>query len=171
MRSRVAYLAILLATVASAAVAVGWADGEFQRVEPPSEIARPVPRPDWVWAMNRPYRRFQFDWTWVCVAATVGMGAVVARGPSRPPGTIVVIVALLVGVVTVGHYLLTAPAIFRTNGDCYGLHNALQVRMPGAILGAWVVTWGRKSGWRGRLIGGIWMVPVAMLVVYGILFG
>jgi hypothetical protein len=173
MSSRILNVAILLATIGSAAVSVRWADREFRRVEPPTETARPVPRPEWFWALNRPYRRLQFDWTWVCVAATVGMGAVVARDPRprRRPGAIVVIVALLVGVVSAAHYLVTAPAIFRTHGDCYGLHNALQVRVPGAILGAWALTWGRKAEWRGRLIGWMWMVQVGMLVAYGILFG
>ena len=79
---------------------------------------------------------------------------------------------LLVGLGTAAHYLLTAPPIFRTNGDCYGLRSALNVRVPGAVLGAWVVTRGRRRmGWAGRLVGGLWMVGVAMLVAYGILFG
>jgi hypothetical protein len=171
MSSRVWTVWILLATIASAVVAVRWADREFQRVEPPSGTVWSVPRPEWVWALNRPYRRFQHDWTWVCVAATAGMGAVVARDSWRRAGTIVVIVALLVGIVTTAHYLLAAPPISRRNGASYGLHNALQVRVPGAVLGTWAVTWGRKSDWRGRLIGGMWMVEVGMLIAYGVLFG
>jgi hypothetical protein len=52
-----------------------------------------------------------------------------------------------------------------------GLRNALEFAIPGAILGVWAVTWGRKMEWRGLLIGWMWMAQVAMLVAYGVLFG
>jgi hypothetical protein len=62
------------------------------------------------------------------------------------------------------HFFLAAPAIFKSNGICYGLRDALQFRVPGAILGALAVTWGRKVDWRGWLVAGLWMVEVGMLV-------
>lgn len=173
MNRRALNVAIVLATTVSAVIVVRWADGEFQRVEPPTRPDAPIPRPRWIWSWHRPYRRLQSDWIWVCASATVGLGASVLLDPRarRRPGAGVALVALLVGVVTASHYLLAAPAIFRRNGDCYGLRDALQFRVPGAILGAWAVTWGRKPDWRSRLIGGMWMADVAMLVAYGIVFG
>jgi|GEM_PF-3852288 len=175
MSSRVLNVLILLATITLGVIAVRWADREFQRVEPPSENFRPVARPWWMWTIHRPYRRLQHAWTWVCAAVTLGAGAV-ALDPKtwkRPvdPGTVIVVVALLVSGVTIANYLLASPAIFRRNGDCYGLINALEYRVPGAILGTWAVTFGRKAGWRGRLVGWMWMAGVGMLIAYGILFG
>jgi hypothetical protein len=178
MRSRAINAIILLAAIALAVVAVRWADREFERVDLGSETFRPAHRPDWIWVLHRPYRRLQHDGIWACVAATVGIGAILAvdrrtwsrRGLSRP-GTVVILVTLLVGVATAAHYLLAAPGIYRLNGTCYGLRNALEFAIPGAILGVWAVTWGRKMEWRGLLIGWMWMAQVAMLVAYGVLFG
>jgi hypothetical protein len=168
-------MAILLVASCFAAIAVRWADGEFRRIEPPVEEFHSVSRPDWVWAMHRPYRRVENAWIWVCSAVSLAMGALVTldgrwRRP-WPSGTIIVLVALMVGILTTAHFFLAAPAMFKTNGLCYGLRNALEFRVPGAILGALVVTWGRKVDWRGRMIVGVWAVEVGMLVAYGVLFG
>jgi hypothetical protein len=178
MSRRWSLVAILLATLALACVAVRWADREFQHIEPPSRGANQagVSRPDWVRALGRPYRRFRNGWAWACVAATVGVAAVVASDARtwRAPlgsGSIVSLVTLLIVVATLAHFLLAAPPFFRAEGVCYGLRDALQYRVPGAILGAWCVTWGRKSDWRGRLVVGMWMVNMGLLVAYPALFG
>lgn len=180
-------LIIFLATIAMADALVRWADREYLRVEPPSQRSRPSDgsRPDWLLTWLHPYRRLQHDWFWFCVAATVGAGALLAvdgrtwtrRGRARP-GTMVVFVSLLVGGVTAAHHILIAPPFGRPNGLSYSLLNALEFRMPGAILGVWVVTWLRP--WRGspdprehtaRIVGWIWMANVGLLVGYGLLFG
>jgi hypothetical protein len=172
-RSRWPDVAILLAALIMAVVAVRWADAEFRRVQPTTAPARNLSRPNWVGASLRPFERLMNAWVWVCVSATVGVWAVAVRDPKswRRPGTVVVTVALLVGVVTAVHLLVGAAAIFRRNGLCYGLRNALEARVPGAIIGAWAITWGRKHDWASRVVSGMWMGHPGMLVAHALLFG
>ncbi len=166
---------VLLAAVCLTVVAVRWADGEFQRLDPPEPKVHSVERPDWIWAIQKPYRWVQNSWFWIGSVATLAMGALVALdGRRRRPyssGPIVVMVALVVGSLTAIHFLLTASAFFKLNGICYGLQNALFFRVPGAILGALVATRARKIDWRGTLVAGLWMMDVALLIAYGVLFG
>ncbi|WP_435008446.1 hypothetical protein P12x_005656 [Tundrisphaera lichenicola] len=178
MNRRWPVFAIILATLVLAVILIRWADGEFLRIESSSidVNTHAVRRPDWFWVLLYPYRRFQHGWTWACVAATVGMGAIVAldgkvwRRPARP-GRAIVLVALSVMCLSMIFVVLAAPPIFRANGICYGLSDAVHYRVPGAILGAWVVTWGRRIDWRGQLVGWVWAAEVGMMIAYGFLFG
>jgi hypothetical protein len=177
---------ILVGAAAVAFAGVAWADREFVRVEPkaPDVNTHVVERPDWFWGLIYPYRRFQHDWIWVCVAATLGAGAVLARdGWGRRslsrPGTNAVFVMLLVGGLTAAQQLLVRHPIFASAyGMSYDLIEVLNAGVPGAIIGAWVVSWfgsrRRDPDWRerfARLVGWLWMVDVAMLIAYGLLFG
>ena len=171
MIRRLAIVAILLTTLASAIILVRWADGEFHRVEPPGVSPR----------RDRPYRRIQHALIWVGAAASVGMGAIVALdGRKRPcgPGTLAAVVSALIVVATAADFLLAAPAIDRQNGTCYGLRNVLEYRVPGAIIGAWAVAWlwPRRAQpdwreWGGRIVFSLWMANVSMLIAHGVLFG
>jgi hypothetical protein len=78
---------------------------------------------------------------------------------------------------SVDQQILVIPVSSRPNGLCYSLLNALEYRMPGAILGVWVVTWLRpgrgRPDWRERVarsLGGIWMMNVGLLIGYGLIF-
>jgi hypothetical protein len=187
---------ILVATIALACAILRWADRQFRRVEGPSRFLRiegpsqlrnrgNVHRPEWVWAMAHPYRRLQHDWLWISVVVTLGAAGMLALdrrtwhrwGLSRP-GTIVVLVALLVGGATVAQQILMVPLSSRPNGLCYSLRNALEFRMPGAILGVWVVTWLRpvrgRPDWRERFarsVGWIWIANVGLLIGFGLIVG
>jgi hypothetical protein len=168
-------VAVLLAAACLLVVAVRWADGEFQPLDRPGQETHFVSRPDWIWAIHWPYRRVQNSWIWICSVATLAMGAlVVLDGRWRRPyssGTIVVMVALVVGGLTAIHFLLTDPASFNPSGIRYGLQNTLSSCVPGAILGALAATRARKMDWRGALVTGLWMTDVALLIAYGVLFG
>jgi hypothetical protein len=178
---------VLLATLALAVVLVRWADREYLRVEAPNTAERlhTVSRPDWVWAMEHPYRRLGHDWVWLCVAANLVAAAVLAtdcrifsRRRLARLGTAVVLVSLLVGGVSVAQQLLVPPALGPSYGLSYSLLNALEPRLTGAILGVWVVFWLRPRRGRpdfreriARLVGWMWMANVALLIGYGLLFG
>lgn len=177
---------LIVATVAAAIVLVRWADQEYLRVETPFAYqVRTVNRPEWVWALQRPYQRLQHGWPWFCVAATLGAGAILAcdretwtrRRLSRP-GTTVVFVVILLGALTAAHQAFLAPTFTRSNGICYSVSNGLNFRLPGAILGVWVVGWLRphhsKPDWperAGRMVGWMWLANVGLLIGYGVLFG
>jgi len=182
-------LAIVLVAVGLAFAAVSWADREFLLAEPPSREPPPQvsTRPAWLLEWNHPYRRMQHDAVWVFGAATVGIGAVIARdgrtrrrGGLSGPGTMVVLVTLLVGGVAVANQLLAErPNVSPPAGLSHYLGNVLQYRLPGAILGAWVVGWlgsrrRTRPDWRERLaraVGWLWMATVGLLVGHAILFG
>ena len=174
MRSRILTIAMLLGTIALTAAWVPWADREFQRAETSTD-AHAVSRPPWVWAIQRPYRRLQHAWTMLCLAVTVGSGVIVLDPKTwrRPvdPATIIVIVALVASGLTAANAMMASTWMRNPNGFSYVLGNLLEYRMPGAILGAWFVTLGRKVGWRGQLIAGMWMAGVAMTIAYGVIFG
>jgi hypothetical protein len=176
---------ILLATIALGVLAVRWADAAFLQTEPPPKDLPPAApaRPEWIWAIYHPYRRLQHDWVWVSVAATLGVGAILAldartwsrRGLSRP-GTNVVFVTLLVGVATALQQLLAGFAAAASKS--YDLGEVLGSDLPGAILGAWVVvSLGSRPHhadwreWLGRLVAWFWIVDAAMLILYAPLFG
>lgn len=178
---------IVLVTTVLAWILVRWADREYRRVERPVRVERrhSVPRPDWIWALEYPYGRCQHDWVWICAAFTLGVGAILAtdgrtwsrRGLSRP-GTMVVLVVLVVGGVTIAQQSLALPVSARPNGLSYSLGNALEYRLPGAIVGVWVVAWLRPrrrcTDWRERaagFVGWSWMATVGLLIGYGLLFG
>jgi hypothetical protein len=177
---------ILVGAAVVAYVGVAWADREFVRFEPKALDVNThvVERPDWFWGLVYPYRRFQHDWIWVCVAATLGAGALLARdGWGRRslsrPGANAVFVMLLVGGLTVAQRLLAwMPRFVAAQGTSHDLDEVLNAGLPGAIIGSWVVSWfgsrRRDPDWRerfARLVGWLWMVDVAMLIAYGLLFG
>ena len=183
-RSRSPDIVILVAAIALAIVTVNWADCEFLIREPPDRDARIVRRPDWIVRLNHPYRRLEHDFICVCVAATVAAGAILARdratwtrrGLSRP-GTAAVFVVLLVGGVTVAdRLLLSRYGLGASSPVSYELQISLGFRIPGAIIGAWVVAWPwwrRRPAWRelmARLVAMLWMANVALLIAYALLF-
>lgn len=178
---------ILLATIAVAVVLVRWADREYLRVEAPAAWRRSqvVSRPDWVWPLEQPYRRLQHDWVGLCVAATLGVVGLLAidgrtwtrRGLARP-GTIAVLAILLVGGASAATFLLVPVGPRHSVGLSYDLGDVLAFRMPGTILGVWVVGWLRPHRGRpdlrerlARLVGWMWMARVGLLIGYGLLFG
>lgn len=174
MKRRIALIVIAIATLALAVATVVWGDGEFRRYMPATVPPRVVSRPDWVRVLYHPYQRFQNAWFWIRVVATAGAWATVAldgrKGLARP-GTAVVTVAFLFICLKSAHFLLAVPTIYRPFGTTVGLHHALAFQVPGAILGAWAVTWGRKPDWRGRIITGMWASGFVLLFTHGILFG
>lgn len=178
---------ILTATLVVAFAMVSWADAEYRRVEAPSmpRAIHAVSRPSWFWLLEGPYRRLKHDWFWLCVAYTLGIGAILVcrretwtrRRLSRP-GTIVVFVLILLRTVTAAHQAFLAPAFARPSGMCYSLTNVLNFRLHGAILGVWVVGWLRPSrsvpDWperAGRIVGWMWLANVGLLIGCGVLFG
>lgn len=190
-------MAILLAAASLAVVAVRWADREFLAAEPLPESPplHSASRPGWVWPLHRPYRRVQHDGVWFAAAATLGVGALLARdgriwdrrGLSRP-GAAGVLVALLVGGGAVAHQLLAGrPLYTQAAGACYDLRNALDLRLPGAVLGAWIVAWLGWLGWLGsprrrrrrpdwreraaRAVGWLWLADAGLLIAYALFFG
>jgi hypothetical protein len=183
-RSRWPDIVIALAAIALAIVTVRWADREFLIRELPDRSAHWTARPAWLIRLNHPYRRLQHDIIWVCVAATVAAGAILARDPATwtrrglsRPGTAAVLVILLAGGVTVADRLLVGRyGLAASNALSYDLRNALDYRIPGAIIGAWVVAWPwwrRRPAWRERMarfVGLLWMANVGLLIAYGLLF-
>jgi hypothetical protein len=178
---------LVLAALPLAVLLVQWADREYLRVEAPNIAQRrpTVSRPDWVWACENPYRRFSHDWTWLCVAATIGAcgllatdGHIFTRRRLARPGTAAVLVGLLVGGAFVAQQLLVPPTLGRSNGLSCNLRNALETRLTGAILGVWVVSWLRPPRGRpdfreraARLVGWMWMAGIVLMIGYGLLFG
>jgi hypothetical protein len=146
---------------------------------------RPDDRPDWVKAIYLPYRRVQRDGFWLSVVATVSIAALIAsdrrtwsrRGMSRP-GTTVAAVTLLTGGVTALHFFFLTWQDTSRMGLSYDVMNILEYRIPGAVIGAWVVTWlGRRRKRRrpgrdrlGYLVGWIWMANVVLLIAYDVIF-
>ncbi|MHB1558570.1 MAG: hypothetical protein ACYC61_14025 [Isosphaeraceae bacterium] len=183
--------AILVAvgvTIAAAVPLVRWADAEFLRVEPPPQRARrshDVARPAWVFALEHPYRRMQFDSLWLTVAATLGAGVLLAiSGRTRArrrlarPGTTGVFATLLVGSLLTAQTLLAPAPFVMTNGLCYAVFNALGLAIPGLVVGVWVVAWVRRR--RGRpdlreriaqVVTWIWLAQIGLLIGYGLIFG
>jgi hypothetical protein len=178
---------IVLATVPLAVLVVRWADREYLQVEAPNVTQRrsTVSRPDWVWAIEHPYRRLGHDWIWLWVAAIPGAAALLAtdgriftRRRLARPGTAVVLVSLLVGGASIAQQLLVPPTLGSSYGLSYSLLNALEPRLTGAILGVWVVSWLRPRRGRpdfreraARLVAWMWMANVVFLIGYGLLFG
>jgi len=171
-------LAIVLGAVALGVGLVRWADSEYVRVAGPPSGVKAID--EWQWR----YRRGCHAWLWVAATWTLGVGAILARAGRfgnrrglQRAGTRVVLVILVVGGATAAHFLLAAPRYLQTNGTSYGLYNALQLRVPGAILGAWVVGGvgsRRRVDWReraGRLAGWLWIADVGLLVASGFCFG
>lgn len=173
---------IVLTAIGLAIALVQWSDKAYVRVIG-SPIRLPaVSRPDWVWRLNVPYRRVVHNWPWVGVAATVGAAGLIARdrrtwsrrGLSRP-GTVLILVILVVGSVTLMSQACAPPS---PNGLCFSLTSALVWRVPGAVVGFWVVAWFRRrrgvSDWRQRLahlVGWGWVGNLVLTIAYGVLFG
>lgn len=165
---------------------VRWADQEYLRLELPFAYqVHTVSRSEWIWPLQRPYQRLQHAWPWLCAAATLGVGGVLAfdretwtrRRLSRP-GTIIVFVTILLGTVAATHQAFLAPPFIRTAELSYSLRNAVEFRMPSAILGAWVVAWlsphRSVPDWperAGRIVGWMWWANVGLLIGFGVLFG
>jgi hypothetical protein len=172
---------ILLATLYVAVVSVRWADREFLRVAGPF-----APEPagqKWLQTLDLPYQRFQHDLLWVGVAATVGMGAILlvdGRTWKRParPARVAGLVSALAVLFTIANSLFAGLPISWTNGTCYGLGNALDFGVPGAVLGAWIVACllpkARQSDWRDHgasLVGCLWATFIGLRIASGLLFG
>lgn len=183
-----AILVAVVVMVAAAAPLVRWADAEFLRVEPPPQRERrshAVARPDWVFALEHPYRRMEFDSLWLTVAATLGVGVLLAidgrtwtRRRLARPGTGGVFATLLVGGVLTAQTVLAPGPSVMTNGLCYALFNTLALAIPGLVVGVWVVAWLRRR--RGRpdlreriaqVITWMWMAQIGLLIGYGLIFG
>jgi hypothetical protein len=190
-RRAVPATAILFAVVVMTAAAVPlvrWADAELLRVEPPPQRelrSHGVARPDWVFALEHPYRRMQFDSLWLTVAATLGAGTFLAvdgrtwtRRRLARPGTAGVFAALLVGGVLTAQTLIAPGPFVMTNGPCYALFNVLSLGIPGVVVGVWVVAWLRPRRGRPDLSERIaqavtwsWMAQIGLLIGYGLIFG
>ena len=154
-------------------------------------MANPLPRPpswpSWLWELYYPSQRLAFDFFWIPVAATLAAGAILARDRRtwtrrglRRPGTLALAVTLLIGGATVAHQLTAAPIYVSTLGLAYDLSNALGHRVPGAIIGAWVVArlaprrrnlpvdWRERAA---RVVAWSWMLNIALMVVQALIFG
>ena len=156
MTSRILVAAIFLTTVAGGIVAVRWADRDFPARRAAIASARRGGRVCMGQVAPSALSPIAARQHWACVAASLGMGAVLAAGGRAPrsgPGVSAAIVSALVVAATVGHSLLAAPAIFWMNGTSYGLGNALEFTVPGAILGAWTVGWLLAKAGTSRLAG------------------
>ncbi len=183
-----AILFAVLATVVAVVPLVRWADAEFLRVEPPprSERRSHTPsRPAWVFALEHPYRRVQFDSLWLTVAATLGAsvflttdGRTWTRRRLARPGTAGVFASLLVGGVLTTQPLIAPGPFAMTNGPCYALFNVLSLGIPGLLVGVWVVAWLRPR--RGQhllreriaqVVTWTWPAHIGLLIGYGLIFG
>lgn len=183
-------VAVGLATVILGAWLVVAFDRDYVRTAPPrpvSEIRKTVPRPDWFWGLQYPYTRFQHDFVAAVSAATVGAGAALMtrratwtrRGLSRP-GAVAVLLALAVGLIQVAVVLAAKVPMFASASSFwFNLRNNLEYPVPGTVLGAWTVM-GLLGLWRpardggervARLVGLGWLLNIALLVGYPLLFG
>ena len=176
---------ILLAAAVLGVVLVAWADAEFVRVQPPGgDLAADATRPDWLMAWRYPSDRAQHDTPWALLAATLGVGGVIARRGGyrfgrgvRQPGALVVLVVLLLGGLTIAQGLPAMPAHALSNGLCFALTDRLDVRLPGAALGAWVVAWPARrrpadpAERLARLVGMLWVLDAGALAALGLVFG
>lgn len=164
--------AIILAVVALGAVLMQRADAEFELL--PS-------RPSLGWEHR--YSRVRSALPWASVAATLGAAVLVAADPRsrrRPwsPGAITVSVAAFTTVLVISSYILTFPPALRVGRDFINLADQLGTRVPGAVIGAWVALllapWRRRREsmeLAGLLVGGLWMLDVVLLILYGFIFG
>ncbi len=148
------------------------ADAEFELL--PS-------RPSSAWEHR--YSRVRNALPWAGVAATLGAAGLVAADPRsrrRPwsAGAITVATAAFTAAVVIASYILTFPPAFRANRDFINLGDQLGTRVPGAVIGVWVALLLAPRRRRrapmelaGLLVGGIWMLDVVLLILYGVIFG
>ena len=182
-------LLIFLVFAGLTLASVRWADEEWVAAEvtSPEPTFRAVARPEWVWRMQKPYRRFVHDYFWICPPVTLGLLAVVARDRSTwsrrgiaRPGTRLVLMIAMVGTATCIHHVLFRPAVFSGNLTIsFQFSSILKYWSPGLVIGSWIVTRldrrsRRPPGSRERLargVGWLWMANVALSIAYGIIFG
>jgi hypothetical protein len=180
----------LITLVIGVVVIVVAVDPDQRRVDPPSPEPvqrRNVPRPDWVWNLASSYRRMQHDYVFVVAVATLGVGAILAtdkstwtrRGISRP-GTLAVVLALLVGTFQIVTLIVNRwPSFSAAASFGYDIRNQLEHYITGAILGAWVALaccglWRASDNWKetaARMVGWGWLGTFGFLIGYGLLFG
>ena len=179
----------LLTVVLAVAVVIA-ADQTQRLVEPPEPwpvYRRDVSRPERVWNFRPAYRRFQFDCQFALTVATLGAGLILAkdrktwtrRGMSKP-GTLAVVVAIVTGFLQIP--ILEPAQPFRMGGPTsswYDIYKNLEFRLPGTILGSWIVVfacglWSPCRNWRdglGRSIGWGWLATIGLMLGYPLLFG
>lgn len=163
---------IILAAVALGAVLMQRADAEF-------ELLPRSPSIGW----EPTYSRVRNTLPWAGVAATLGAAGLIAADPrSRrrpwPPGAITVAAAAFTMSVVIAFYLLTFPPSLRANRDYINLAAQLGTGVSGAVIGAWAALLlgprrRRRAPMRlaGLLVGGLWMLDVVLLILYGVIFG
>ena len=172
---------VLIATLALATALVRWADAEFVRTHPPTatEASRPVARPGWVGAWQRPFDRFEHDQVFGTAALTVGMGIILARRGRwtrrglRQPGSRLVLICLIVGGALFASLLAIGLTWQFGPGIRGGLRDLLNFRLPGLVVGAWVVGGSRRRSWRradgieraARVVGGLWLLSPALFIM------